>query len=127
MSILNRKTRSKAPATIQVGIFHCAAMSFPIPREQLSKTEFLTRKKRTQPGAFEEAVEKLETEIAALTGGKELTVETWASARSAMGQARVKASMAVLMSFGVTHYPVPADQEARARALAAIEEAPSGP
>lgn len=127
MSLLKRKPQKKGPATIQVGIFHSAEMSFPIPREQLARTEFLTRKKRTQPEAFDEAVKKLEEEIASLTGGKGLTEESWMASKSAIGQGRVKASMAVLMTFGVSQYPVPLDQEARARALSASEEAPSGP
>lgn len=127
MKLLKRKSEKKVPATIQVGLFHVGGVTFPIPREQLARTEFLTRKKRTQADAYAEAVSKLETEIDGVTGGKPLTVETWAACKSSIAQARVKASMAVLMSFGVTHYPVPPEQEARARSFAEPEEVPSGP
>lgn len=125
MSLLKRKTQKKAPVTVQVGIFHIGGISFPIPREQLARTEFLTRKKRTQPEAYGEALLKLEEEIHALTAGNDLTAETWAASRAPMAKARVKASMAVLMSFGVTHYPVPLEQEERARSLAKEDESPS--
>lgn len=127
MALLKRKPKSKAPPTIQVGVFHCAGVAFPIPREQLAKTEFLTRKKRLQPEAYDEAILKFETEVSALTGGQPVTAEVWAANGSAIAKARVKATMAVLMSFGVTQFPVPADQEARARALATPEPTPSDP
>jgi hypothetical protein len=98
--------------------FICNGMAFPIPREQLARTEFLTRSKRRKPEAFDEAVRSFETEVTNLTGGDPLGPETWAGAKSISRQARVKASMAVLMSFGVTAWPVSPAEEAAARAMA---------
>jgi hypothetical protein len=129
MALFSRKTRRKAESTggrKPIGVFTCGGMSFPIPREQLARTEFLTRGKRRNPAAFDEAVRGFEAEVAALTGGGPLDVASWSGSGSLSRQARVKASMAVLMSFGVTAWPVSPEEEATARALAdPVEESPA--
>lgn len=126
MKIFRKKSSAPADgksAKAAVGVFSCNGMTFPIPREQLARTEFLTRGKRRKTEAFDEAVRGFEAEVAAITGGEPLTLESWIGAKSASRQARVKASMAVLMSFGVTAWPVSPEEEARARAMAGPETA----
>ncbi|MCE6959717.1 hypothetical protein LAZ40_11870 [Cereibacter sphaeroides] len=116
--MFNRKARKAAAAPKpQVRCFHMAGIEFPIPRELVVRTEVLTRGRRKLPQAFDEAVGQLESELVSVTGGAEVTPSLWLTVRSRIDQARVKAAMAVLLSFGVTSYPVSEEQEAAARAM----------
>lgn len=112
--------RKKKP--VMHHMFHYGDMALPIPRPEVAKTEVLTRKKRRHPDGFDEAVRKLEAEVTAMVGEQELTSESWISAKSKIGQARIKSAMAVLLTFGVSRYPVPAEEEAAARALATQDD-----
>jgi len=116
---------SKKPKTVILHVLNCNGVLLTVPRGEYAKTEFLTRKKRVLPNGFEEAVAKFHKELAALTGGEPLTPETWGGKGKLRLQANVKAAAAVLMTFGVSEFPVPADQEARARALAGQGETAS--
>jgi hypothetical protein len=117
---------SKKPKTTIVHVLNCNGVLLTVPRGEYAKTEFLTRKKRVLPTGFDEAVAKFETELAALTDGEPLTPDTWGGKGKLRLQANLKAAAAVLMTFGVSEFPVPADQEARARALAGQGEPVAG-
>ena len=119
MASANRKPRKKAEnSNVTSQMFFHNEIGFPIPHAQCVATELMTRSLRKLPEAFGEAIEQLEKEITALTGGEALTLETWSKRGAVLKRARVKASMAVLLSFGVTHFPVPADEESGAPAMA---------
>jgi hypothetical protein len=111
----------KKPKKIQVHMFFYNGIGFAIPRGEAARVEILTRRKRKHPDGFSEAVKKLEDELTALIGDQQLTDESWIGSKSPMGQARVKAAMAVLLSFGISQYPIPKEQEEAARALAEID------
>jgi hypothetical protein len=108
-------TKKKKPVLVHA--FSCHDLLLTIPRGDLAKTEFLTRRKRVLPNGYDEAIAKFETELTALTGGATLTPETWGGKGNLKKQANLKAAAAVLLTFGVSHYPVPETQEAQARAL----------
>jgi len=109
---------SKKKKPVLVYVLACNGLLLTIPRGEYAKTEFFTRKKRTHPEGFDEAVLKFETELKALTGGEPLTPETWGGKGKLRAQANVKAAAAVLLTFGVSAYPVPEEQETQARAMA---------
>lgn len=108
--------KKKKPLIVHA--FNCHDLLLTIPRGDLARTEFLTRRKRILPDGYDEAIAKFETELHALTDGAPLTPETWGGKGNLKKQANLKAAAAVLMTFGVSHYPVPDTQAALARALA---------
>jgi hypothetical protein len=117
-----RKVKGKPEKKLMVHGFRCQDLLLAVPREIAARVAALTAKKRTRPDAYDEAIAKFEAELATLTGGAPLTAETWGGKGRAKDQADLVAAAAVLLSFGVSAYPVPADQEAAARALAGPTE-----
>lgn len=99
--------------------FACQDVLLTLPREQVATTRLLTRRKRVLPEGYDEAIKIFEEKLHALTEGERLTPELWFGKGNVKKRADLKATAAVLLSFGVSAYPVPADQEAAARALAA--------
>lgn len=98
-------------------MFHHGNLAFPIPQREVARTEILTRQKRRHSDGFDEAVSKLEAEISAMSGDDGLSVDSWAKAKPIV-KGRVLASMGILLTFGVSRYPVSDEEEAAARALA---------
>ena len=113
-----RKTNRRGESAQMVHAFRCQELILTVPREIAARVATLTARKRTKPEAYAEAVAKFEAELAALTGGAPLSKETWGGKGRAKDQADLVAAAAVLLSFGVSAYPVPEGQESAARALA---------
>ncbi len=112
-----RKPKGNPEKKMMVHAFRCQDLLLAVPREIAARVATLTARKRTRPDAYDEAVAKFESELATLTGGAPLTAETWGGKKRARDQADLVAAAAVLLSFGISAYPVPAEQEAAARAL----------
>jgi hypothetical protein len=112
----SKKPRKK---TSLVHAFACGEVLLTLPREQVAKTEMMTRKKRVLPNGYDEAIKTFEEKLSAFTTGETLTPDLWFRKGNVKKQADLKAAATVLLAFGVSAYPVPADQEAAARALAA--------
>jgi hypothetical protein len=115
MARSGKKTQKKPQV---VHAFACHDVLLTLPREQVATTKVLTRKKRVLPDGYDEAVKIFEEKLHLLTEGETLTPELWFGKGNVKKQADLKAAAAVLLSFGVSAYPVPAEQEAAARALA---------
>ena len=108
--------RKKQTKTL-FNMFHHSTLAFPIPQREVARIEIMTRVKRRHPKGYVEAVRNLEAEVAAVFGDQGLTAESWAKAKP-IGKGRVMAAMGILLTFGVSHFPVPEAEEAAARALA---------
>lgn len=119
MARSGKKTQKKPQV---VHAFACHDVLLTISREQVATTKVLTRKKRILPDGYDEAIKIFEEKLTALASGGGLTPEIWFGKGNLKKQADLKAAAAVLLSFGVSAYPVPAEQEAAARALAAPAE-----
>jgi len=110
------KSAGKKPQLVHG--FICHDLMLTLPREEVARTKILTRKKRVLPDGFDEAVRIFEEKLNALTEGAALTQETWGGKKNLKKQSDLKATAAVLLSFGVSRYPVTPEEEAAARALA---------
>ena len=103
-------------------VFTCHGMRMPIDREIMARTEVLTRKKRVLPNGYDEAIKTFEEKLHLLSETGVLTPEAWVGKGKLKAQGGLKAAAAVLLSFGVSNFPVPPEQEAAARALAVQTE-----
>lgn len=112
-----RKPKRKSESKVMVHGFRCQELILAVPREIAARVSALTARKRTRPDAYDEAITKFEGELAVLTGGAPLSAETWGGKGRAKDRADLVAAAAVLLSFGVSEYPVPEAQEQAARAL----------
>lgn len=112
----SKKKTSKKIKHVQV--FSCHEVLLTLPREVVARTKVLTRNKRVLPDGYDEAIKMFEKNLNALASGERLTPGIWFGRGTLKTQADLKAAAAVLLSFGISSYPVPADQEAAARALA---------
>lgn len=111
-----KPTRKK---TQVVHLFTCHEVQLTIPREQAAQTRALSKKKVVLPEAYDEAIKTFEEKLKPLAGDEPLTPEIWFGKGTVTKQGGLKAAAAVLLAFGVSAYPVPPEQEAAARALAA--------
>ncbi len=113
-----RKKESKPEKKPMVHPFRCQGLTLAVPREIAARVNVLTARKRVLPDGYDAAIEKFEEELRDLTGGDPLTPETWGGKSRVRKQADLTAAAAVLLSFGLTGYPVVPEEETRARALA---------
>lgn len=113
-----RKNKRKPDSKVLVHAFFCQDLTLTVPREIAARVRTLTAKKRVLPDGYDEAVRKFEEELSDLTGGAPLSPETWGGKSRLKQQADLVSAAAVLLSFGVSRYPVPPEEEAFARALA---------
>lgn len=120
MATTRKKTARKKIQAVH--LFTCHEVQLTIPREQAAQTRALSKRKIVLPDAYDEAIKTFEEKLKPIAGDDPLTPEVWFGKGTVTKQGGLKAAAAVLLAFGVSAYPVPPEQEAAARALAAGPE-----